>query len=104
MNPMNKESEIRNITIMKRAVYLLIFMLLTVCNSLYSSPSFSGSNLYEDDSLQVVATPDLYNLSVKWASEYNNLVPGANIKVLNVSDKQKAGELIKKGSIGFVSN
>ena len=54
--------------------------------------------------LQVVATPDLYDLSVKWASEYNSLFPGANIKVINVSDQQKAGDLIKEGSIGFVSN
>ena len=79
-------------------------MLLALCNSLYSSHSYSGSNLNQGDSLQVVATPDLYNLSVKWASEYNRLVPGANIKVLNVADQQKAGDLIKEGSIGFVSN
>ena len=89
---------------MKRAVYLLIIMLLALCNSLYSSHSYSGSNLSQGDSLQVVATPDLYDLSVKWASEYNSMVPGANIKVLNVSDQQIAGDLIKEGSIGFVSN
>jgi glycine cleavage system H lipoate-binding protein/ABC-type phosphate transport system substrate-binding protein len=89
---------------MKKAVYLLIIMLLALCNSLYSSHSYSGSNLNQGDSLQVVATPDLYNLSVKWASEYNSLVPGANIKVINVSDPQRADDLIKRGSIGFVSN
>ena len=89
---------------MKKSVYLIIIMLLSVCNSLYSSHSYSGSNFLPDDSLQVVATPDLYSLSVKWASEYNSLVPGANIKVINVSDPQRADDLIKRGSIGFVSN
>ena len=88
---------------MKSAANLLLIMLLALCNSLYSSHILSGSDLSPDDSLQVVTTPDLYNLSVKWASEYNSLVPGANIKVLNVSDNQRAGDLIKKGSIGFVS-
>ena len=69
-----------------------------------SSHSYNGSNFLPDDSLQVVATPDLYSLSVKWASEYNSLVPGANIKVINVSDPQRADDLIKRGSIGFVSD
>jgi glycine cleavage system H lipoate-binding protein/ABC-type phosphate transport system substrate-binding protein len=89
---------------MKRAVYFLIIMLLALCNNLYSSHSGSGGNLARGDSFQVVATPDLYNLSVKWASEYNRLVPGSNIKVLNVADQQGAGDLIKGGTIGFVSS
>ena len=52
---------------MKRAVYLLIILLLALCNSLYSRHSNSGNDLSQGDSLEAVATPDLYNLAVKWA-------------------------------------
>ena len=31
-------------------------------------------------------------------------IPGANIKVINIADQKKAADLIKEGSIGFVSN
>jgi glycine cleavage system H lipoate-binding protein/ABC-type phosphate transport system substrate-binding protein len=88
---------------MKRAVYLLISLLL-ICNGLYSKNSDNGNIPDHGDSLKVLATPDLYNLSVKWAAEFNRLSPGANIEIINVSDKEKAGELIREGSIGFVSN
>jgi len=56
------------------------------------------------DSLKVLSTPELYNISMKWAVEYNKLFPGANIKVINVADPEKAGDLIKEGNIGFFSN
>ena len=56
------------------------------------------------DSLKVVATPDLYNLTMKWATEYNRLFPGVNIKIINAAGQKRAGDLIKDGSIGFVSS
>jgi glycine cleavage system H lipoate-binding protein/ABC-type phosphate transport system substrate-binding protein len=89
---------------MKRAVFLLIILLLTLCNSLYSRHSAAGANPLPGDSLKVVATPDLYNLSVKLAVEYNRLFPGVNIKVINAPDQKKAGDQIRDGSIGFVSS
>lgn len=88
---------------MKRAVFLIISLLLAVCNSLYSNYSGSLNNTDTGDSLSVMATPELYNLSAKWAAEYNKLTPGANISVINVSEIEKAGTLIKEGSLGFVS-
>jgi len=89
---------------MKKAIYLLIGMLLM--NYSYSS---SMNLIMENtspsiDSLKVLSTPDLYNLSVKWATEYNKLYPGKNIKVINISDAKMAGSLIEKGNLGFVSN
>ena len=89
---------------MKRAVYLLISLLLLISNSLYSRHSSSGKNIFRGDSLQVVATPDLYGISMKWAAEYNKMVPDAKIKVVSVADQNKAGDMIDQGTIGFVSN
>jgi glycine cleavage system H lipoate-binding protein/ABC-type phosphate transport system substrate-binding protein len=88
---------------MKRSVYLLISLLLAMCNSLYSSYSDSGNDLTGSDSLKVMATPDLYNLTLSWAAEYNRQYPGANISVINVADQERAADLLKKGNIGFVS-
>jgi phosphate transport system substrate-binding protein len=89
---------------MKRSVYLLISLLLAMCNSLYSSYSDSGNDLTGSDSLKVMATPDLYNLTLSWAAEYNRQYPGANISVINVADQERAADLLKKGNIGFVSS
>lgn len=89
---------------MKNAVYLLLVMLLALCNSLYSRHSSSGNDFSRGDSLEAVATPGLYNLAVKWAEEYNSSVPGAKVKVLSIDDQGKAGDLIKNGRIGFMSH
>ncbi len=56
------------------------------------------------DSIKVLSTPDLYNLSTKWASEYNRLYPEMKIKVISVSDIKTADKFLSGGNIGFVSN
>jgi glycine cleavage system H lipoate-binding protein/ABC-type phosphate transport system substrate-binding protein len=89
---------------MKRAVYILIGLMLILCNNLYSRHSGGENNPDQGASLNVLATPDLYNLAMKWASEYKRLFPEVNIKIINVATKEKAGDLIKEGIIGFVSN
>lgn len=89
---------------MKRVINFLISLLLVNCNCLYSNYSASGDNLFSGDSLKVLTTPDLYNLSVKWAGEYNRLFPGTKIRVINISDVGTVDDLIKYGNIGFVSN
>jgi glycine cleavage system H lipoate-binding protein/ABC-type phosphate transport system substrate-binding protein len=88
---------------MKRVVNFLLILLLAIGSSLFRSHTASGSSLPEADSLRVISTPDLYNLSVKWADEYNRQFPGANIKIMNVSDPDMAGKFIKEGNIGIVS-
>ena len=54
------------------------------------------------DSIRVLSTPDLYNLSLKWASEYNKLFPEAKIKVRSVSDEKTADDLMSLGYLGFL--
>jgi len=56
------------------------------------------------DSIKVFSTPDLYNLSVTWAGEYNRLYPETKIRVISVSDARMVNNLKNEGSIGFVSN
>ncbi len=88
---------------MKRAIYLLIILLLITVSSVFKSQPAAGSSLPPGDSLKVVSSPDLYNLSLKWAEEYNRQFPGMNIKIVKVGDPEKAGEFIKDGYLGFIS-
>jgi glycine cleavage system H lipoate-binding protein/ABC-type phosphate transport system substrate-binding protein len=65
--------------------------------------SVTGNRLLQGDSLSVICTPDLFNLSARLAGEYNRNNSGAKIKVNSVSDLRTAEILIKEGNIGFVS-
>ena len=88
---------------MKRAITLLISLLLMNYSNLSSKDSVTANNPSPGDSIRVLSTPDLYNLSIKWANEYKRLYPETKIKVIIVSDTKMAENLIEKGNIGFVS-
>ena len=88
---------------MKRAVIFSTILLLAFAGSLFRSRSAAGSNSLIADSLRVISTPDLYNLSMKWADEYNRKFPGANIKIVNAADPEQAVKLIREGNVGFIS-
>ena len=89
---------------MKKAICLLISLLLINYCCLSGKDSVTENNPSPGDSIKVLSTPDLYNLSIKWADEYNRLYPEMKIRVINVSDIQMADKLISDGDIGFVSN
>jgi glycine cleavage system H lipoate-binding protein/ABC-type phosphate transport system substrate-binding protein len=89
---------------MKRAGYLFISLLLMTGSSLYSSNSYGEKKAEQGGAFTVLATPDLYTLTAKWADEYSKLNPGTNINVVNVESQEKAGDLIREGGIGFVSD
>lgn len=55
------------------------------------------------DSIRVFSTPDLYNISTIWATEYNKVNSGAKISVISVSDAGTVETLTKKGHLGFIS-
>lgn len=89
---------------MKKAIYLLIGILLMNYSYSSSMDLVRENNSQAGDSLKIFSTPDLYNLSIKWAEEYNKVYPDKKIKVTNVSDSKMAGSLIEKGNNGFVSS
>jgi glycine cleavage system H lipoate-binding protein/ABC-type phosphate transport system substrate-binding protein len=89
---------------MKKAIIFLIGLMLINYVNVNSKDLAAENKTSTEDSLMVISTPDLYNLSVKWVSEYNKLNPGAKFGVINISDIKKAEGLIQKGNIGFISN
>ena len=88
---------------MKR-IFICLISLLVINYSAISSKLNAGTSSLSTDSISVLSTPDLYNLSVRWATEYNTLFPGTKIKVINISDPKIMKSLLEKGDIGFVSN
>ena len=88
---------------MKRTIIFLISCLL-VNYSISSNPGLPEMDLASTDSISVLSSPDLYNLSFKWASEYNKLFPESKIKIIGIEKGKMADNLLEKGKIGFVSN
>lgn len=97
------ENQKSNTNNMKRAVIFSTILLLAFAGSLFRSHSAAGSNLLTADSMRVISTPDLYNLSLKWADEYNRKFPGTNIKIVNAPDPEQAAKFIREGNVGFIS-
>jgi glycine cleavage system H lipoate-binding protein/ABC-type phosphate transport system substrate-binding protein len=89
---------------MKRTIILLIsLLLLNYCNLSGITPE-GLSNPATVDSIRVLTSPDLLNLTNKWASEYNRLNTETAIKVINITDSEMADKLTGGGRLGFVSD
>ncbi len=89
---------------MKRAIYLLIGILLMNYSYSSSMDLVRENKSQAGDSLKIFSTPDLSKLSIKLANEYNKIYPDKKIKVLTVSDTKMVSSLIEKGNNGFISS
>jgi glycine cleavage system H lipoate-binding protein/ABC-type phosphate transport system substrate-binding protein len=89
---------------MKKTITLLISLLLMNYGYISGKELLTVKNPSTKDSTIVLSTPDLYNLSIRWANEFNKHYPEMKIKILAASDKKMTDKLIAKGNIGFVSN
>jgi glycine cleavage system H lipoate-binding protein/ABC-type phosphate transport system substrate-binding protein len=88
---------------MKRAVYLMIGIMLFAGNIIWGKHADKGRSNLRTDSVSIFASPDLLKLSATWAEEYNRLFPGANIKVISVADQKGVQSMMQEGNIGFTS-
>jgi len=66
--------------------------------------SMNRTNASPTDSLRVISTPDLYNISLKWANEFKNFILRWKLKYYRFRIKKRQIKLIAKGNIGFVSD
>jgi glycine cleavage system H lipoate-binding protein/ABC-type phosphate transport system substrate-binding protein len=90
---------------MKKTITLLIsLLLLNFCMILSSKELISEKALSQSDSINVLTTTDLYNITAKWASEYNKLYPEEKIKIILVPDNKITDRLLEDGKIAIVSN
>lgn len=89
---------------MKTTIFLLIsVLLLGFSGRVCSNSVVSNDNASEQKLVNVMCTPDLYELTTKWAIEYGNLNPEFKINVIggNIGDNNKLGT---SGNLSFITN
>jgi glycine cleavage system H lipoate-binding protein/ABC-type phosphate transport system substrate-binding protein len=89
---------------MKRIIFLLISIILLNISNISISCSLNESNNNKIDSVKLLSSPDLFNLSNKWASEFNKVNPDIRISVEIVTTSKNPENLFANATIGFVSN
>jgi len=87
---------------MKTRIFLTITFLVLGCFYAISKEATSSDNNSSAGSINVTASPELYDLTMKWANEYCRLNPTQKITVSQVS-VNNLSELISSGEIGFIS-
>jgi glycine cleavage system H lipoate-binding protein/ABC-type phosphate transport system substrate-binding protein len=89
---------------MKRTIILLISLLLLNLGLTKGIPGERDKSTSNSDSIKILSSPDLYNLSVKWAEEYAKVNPEAKIEIINVSDNKTTGHIINRASFVIISD
>jgi len=89
---------------MKTRICLLIGFLLLSFSIANSKEVVSSNTLTQQGSINVFTSPDLYNLTMRWASEYGSLNPKLKINVIKSTDNDVAGLLNKGNNIGFIAD
>ena len=88
---------------MKTRILLFIGMLLITFSNVSSQETGSKNNVTQKGAINVLSSPDLYNLTTKWAGEYERLNPKVSIIVKMGSDAGIAGMLKAGTGIGIIS-
>jgi glycine cleavage system H lipoate-binding protein len=89
---------------MKRSIVFILSILFINLVSLNGEPAGLKDRISSEDSIKVLSTPDLFNISLIWVKEYNKINPGARISVLSVPGKNINTDLLRDGNIGMLSN
>jgi len=89
---------------MKTRIILVIGILLSGYSLVISKELSTGKSLNQKGAITIFASPDLYPLTSKWVSEYNQLNPGMNIELLKSETKDISAVLKKGNGIGFVTD
>jgi len=88
---------------MKNSILLFIGLLLLFCSSAYSEKAETKNNPSREGSINILSSPELYNLTTKWASEYYSLNPALKINVINAKDANATSFHDAGANFGFVS-
>ena len=93
-----------NLMIMKNKILLLVSLLLILSSNLSSKEDNVIKNKPSPQgSISVLSTPDLYDLTTKWANEYCRLNPGVKINVIKASDAKTVNLSSAGANLGFIS-
>jgi glycine cleavage system H lipoate-binding protein/ABC-type phosphate transport system substrate-binding protein len=88
---------------MKSSILLFTGLMLLQCSNLYSEETLANSNHSRAGSINVLSTPEIYNLTNRWAIEYSNLNPEFKINVISAEEANTASFHQAGANSGFVS-
>lgn len=94
----------KKIKVMKRSIVFFLSILFISWITLNGKPEGRGEGISSSDSIKVLCTPDLYNLSGIWVAEYIKVHPEAKIRVLSVPGSEIKTDQLKEGQIGLLSD
>lgn len=87
---------------MKKVIFALTVFFTAISSSLYCGEAEDKTNPPQENTITIVTSPGLYDLTSGWADEYTRLNPGMEIKVTaldqSLAEKGQAGE-----GLGFFS-
>jgi len=89
---------------MKTRICLLIGFLLLNYSIADSKEVATGNIPAQQGSINVFTSPDLYNVTMKWVSEYGSFNPKLKINVIKSADSEIAGKLKTGDGIGFIAD
>jgi len=89
---------------MKRSIVFILNILFFGLITLNGKSAGNEEKISSDDSIKVLSTPDLYNLSVSWVEAYIKVNPGAKITVKSVPGSKIISDQLTEGNIGLISN
>ena len=87
---------------MKTRIFFIITLLLLNCLYAIGKEATSGDLNSSEGSINVTTSPELYDLTMKWANEYCRLNPSQKINVSKASENN-VSEMISSGELGIVS-
>ena len=89
---------------MKTRTFLLIGLYLLSYSFASSKEAITDNNPSQQGSINVVTSPDLYNLTLKWADAYCSLNPNLKVNVIKSEDKGIAAALTTNAGIGIIND
>jgi glycine cleavage system H lipoate-binding protein/ABC-type phosphate transport system substrate-binding protein len=87
---------------MKNNILLISGLLLLICGNISSKEKAISSNATSGDSIVIVSSPDLFELSSLWAKEYQLVNPAAKIQLTSLLDNNMTA-LHPDANLEFVS-
>ncbi len=88
---------------MRDSIVLFISLLLLHCGTVDAFKDKTRKKPAPDNTLSILCTPDLYDLTTRWANEFCHLNPEVKMEVVNTEKSSFAGDLNMEGKLGFIS-
>jgi glycine cleavage system H lipoate-binding protein/ABC-type phosphate transport system substrate-binding protein len=98
-----ERSEIQKREKMKRAVYLIISLLLLSGSLFRTGYLNAGVTSGRNDSVNVFVSPGLSSLAESWAEKFNTSGTNSGIRIITVSDQAQIAARIREGNSGIVT-